>query len=106
MQSTTLLVHLVFESIMEKVGNKLTPVHVLHIFQIRLHHTKFQGKKFAASEIKRKITMKTLAVISLTRDIEAIRLKENKVERMDHSPGWGNICCLREGKWSARKQLR
>ena len=52
MQSTTLLVHLVCESIMEEVGNKLTPVYVLHIFQIRLHHTKFQGKKVAASEIK------------------------------------------------------
>ena len=54
MQSTTLLVHLVFESIVEKVGNKLTPVHVPHIFQIRLHHTKFQGRKFDASEIKQK----------------------------------------------------
>ena len=106
MESTTLLVHLVFESIMEKVGNKLTPVHVLHIFQIHLHHTKFLGKKFAASEIKQKITMKTLAVISLTRDIGAIRLKENKVVKMDHSPGWGSICCLGEEKWSVRKQLR
>ena len=75
MQSTTLLVHLVFESIMEKVGNKLTPVHVLHIFQIRLHHTKFQGKKFAASEIKRKKTSKTLAVISFTHDIGAKKIE-------------------------------
>ena len=90
MQSTTLLVHLVFESIVEKVGNKLTPVHTLHVFQIRLHHTKFQGKKVCRvrNQNGRNAT-KTLAVAS-----------------MDHSPGWGNICCLGEEKWSARKQLR
>ena len=34
------------------------------------------------------------------------RLSENKVVRMDHSPGCGSICCLAEEKWSARKQLR
>ena len=37
---------------------------------------------------------------------EPKRSKENKVVKMDHSPGWGSICCLGEEKWSARKQLR
>ena len=91
---------------MQEVANKLTPIHVLHISQIRLHHTKFQGKKVAASEIKWKKTSKTLAVTSFTHDIGAKRLKENKVVKMDHSPGWESICCLGEEKWSTRKQLR
>ena len=62
----------------------------------RLPHQKSNGKKHR----------KTLAVTSFTHDIGAKRLKENKVVKMDHSPGWGSICCLGEEKWSARKQLR
>ena len=49
----------------------------------------FQGKKVCRvrNQTEENAT-KTLAVAS-----------------MDHSPGWRNICCLGEEKWSARKQL-
>ena len=86
---------------MQEVGNKLTPIHVLHIFQICQHRTKFQDNELPYQKSNEKKHQKTLAVTRFTHDIGAKRLKENKVVKMDHSPGWGSICCLGEEKWSA-----
>ena len=91
---------------MQEVGNELTPIHVLHIFQFRLHHTNFQDNELPHQKSNGKKHQETLEVTSFAHDTGAKRLNENNVVKIDHSPGWGSICCLGEEKWSVRKQLR
>ena len=84
---------------MQEVGNELTPIHVLHIFQFCLHRKKIQDNELPHQKSNGKKQQKTLAVTSFTHDIGAKRLKENKVVKMDHSPGWGSICFMGEEMW-------
>src|SRR4051812_28736907 len=55
----------------------------------------FRTKMVAALEIKwKKTSEKRWQSLALHMTSEPKRSKENKVVRMDHSPGWGSICWL------------